>query len=323
MNPASDCGSATSRGDLRHNVNETILNKIRSRVRGTLLEGEPLSNHTTYRVGGSAELLVCPDDIEGAEWLYRFARREGMPLAVIGAGSNVIAPDDGVEGIVLKIRRGRGGIEFDGGNRVRAEAGVDLTDLARAAAAEGLGGISALAGIPGTVGGAVWMNAGAGDVETADLLGSVEVVTSEGRRRRLARDDITFGYRHSLFQENDWLIVGAEFELPRGDRPEIERAMERLVAERNSKYPMEYPNAGSVFKRPAGDYAGRLIEAAGCKGLRVGDAAVSERHANFIVNLGSAGSAEILELIALVRERVRDRTGVELELEQIRLPRSV
>jgi UDP-N-acetylmuramate dehydrogenase len=304
-------------------VNATILDKIESNVRGDILEGEPLGNHTTYRVGGSAELLVCPDDIEGAEWLYRFARREGIPLAVIGAGSNVIASDDGVEGVVLKIRRGMGGIEFDGGSRVRVEAGVDLTDLARAAAARGLGGISALAGIPGTIGGAVWMNAGAGEVETADLLRSVELLESSGEKRSLSRDDIAFGYRYSLFQENDWLITGAEFELPRGDRPEIERAMERLVAERNGKYPMEYPNAGSVFKRPEGDYAGRLIEAAGCKGLRVGDAAVSERHANFIVNLGKAGSAEILELIALVRERVRERTGVDLELEQIRLPRSV
>lgn len=304
-------------------MNEAILKKIRSEVRGTILEGESLSNHTTYRIGGSAELLVCPEDIEGAEWLYRFARREGIPLAVIGAGSNVIAPDDGVEGIVLKIRRGQGGIEFDGGTRVGVEAGVDLTDLARASAVHGLGGISALAGIPGTVGGAVWMNAGAGEVETADLLTGVEVVTSDGSRRRLSRDDIAFGYRRSLFQENDWLIVGAEFELPRGDRTRIEQAMERLVAERNGKYPMEYPNAGSVFKRPEGDYAGRLIEAAGCKGLRVGDAAVSERHANFIVNLGHAGSAEILELISLVRERVRERTGVDLELEQIRLPRSL
>jgi len=304
-------------------VNESILNKIRSRVRGTTLENEPLSNHTTYRVGGSAELLVCPDDIEGAEWLYRFARREGIPLAVIGAGSNVIAPDDGLEGIVLKIRRSEGGVQFDGGTGVRVEAGVDLTGLARAAAARGLGGLSALAGIPGTVGGAVWMNAGAGEVETADLLRSVEVVMPEGQRRRLSRDDIAFGYRRSLFQQNDWLIARAEFELPRGDGPEIERVMERLVSERNSKYPMEYPNAGSVFKRPEGDYAGRLIEAAGCKGLRVGDAAVSERHANFVVNLGQAGSSEILELIALVRERVRERTGVDLEMEQITLPRSL
>lgn len=304
-------------------VKETILDKIRSNIRGDILEDELLRNHTTYHVGGAAELLVCPSDTQGTEWLYSFAKREGIPLTVLGAGSNVIAPDEGLEGIVLKIKRAEGGIEFDGGSGVRAEAGVDLTELARAAAATGLGGLSSLAGIPGTVGGAVWMNAGAHGVETADLLRGVDVVTSRGERRRLSKEDITFGYRHSDFQENDWLILGAEFELPRGERTEIESAIESLVAERNGKYPMEYPNAGSVFKRPEGDYAGRLIEAAGCKGLRVGDAAVSERHANFIVNLGNAGSTEILELISIVRERVLDATGVDLELEQIRLPRSV
>ena len=304
-------------------VNETILNTIRSNVRGEILEGEPLRDHTTYRVGGAAELLVCPGDTQGTEWLYSYAKREGIPLTVLGAGSNVIAPDEGLEGIVLQMKRGGGGLEFDGGAKVRAEAGVDLTELARAAAARGLGGMSSLAGIPGTVGGAVWMNAGAHDVETADLLASVDVLEPSGERRMLSRDDIAFGYRHSIFQGNDWLIVGAEFELPQGDRKGIEEAIERLVAERNSKYPMEHPNAGSVFKRPEGDYAGRLIERAGCKGLRVGDAAVSERHANFIVNLGKAGSGEILELIEIVRGRVLDSTGVDLEMEQVRLPRSV
>ena len=302
-------------------MDEITLNKIRSNVRGTLLEGEPLSGHTTYHVGGAAELLVCPEDIEGAEWLYRFAKGEGIPLVVIGAGSNVIARDEGLDGIVLNMKRGEGGIRFDGDTWALVEAGVDLTDLARAAAGKGLGGISSLAGIPGTLGGALWMNAGAGDVETADLLARVEVLTSSGLRRSLSRDDIAFGYRHSTFQESDWLILEAEFDLPPGDPKEIEHSIEHLVAERNRKYPMEHPSAGSVFKRPPGSFAGRLIEEAGCKGLRVGDAAVSERHANFIVNLGNADSAEILELIAIVRTRVFDETGVRLELEQIELPR--
>jgi len=287
---------------------------------GTLLEKEPLSNHTTYRVGGAAELLVCPEDAEGIGWLYRFAKREGIPLVVIGAGSNVIAPDEGIEGLVLKTKRAVGGIRFTGGNRVEAEAGTGLTEFARAAAGKGLGGISSLAGIPGTVGGAVWMNAGTGEVETADLLVSVELLTSSGRRRRFKRGDLSFGYRRSIFQGSDWLILGAEFELPPGDPEGIEASIDSLIDERDRKYPMEYPSAGSVFKRPPGAFAGRLIEEAGCKGLRVGDAAVSERHANFIVNLGSAGSAEILELVALVRKRVFDETGVFLELEQIVLP---
>jgi len=315
-------GCKIRRGDRQAEVNEIILKKIQSKVRGGVLTWEALSNHTTYRIGGAAELLVCPEDIESTRWLYRFAKREGIPLVVIGAGSNVIAPDEGIEGLVLKMKRADGGIRFTGGGRVEAEAGTDLTELARAAARKGLGGISSLAGIPGTVGGAVWMNAGTGEVEAADLLVGVEVLTSSGRKRRFSRGDIHFGYRRSIFQGSDWLILCAEFELPPGDPESIKASIDSLIGERDRKYPMEYPSAGSVFKRPPGSFAGRLVEKAGCKGLRVGDAAVSERHANFIVNLGSAGSAEILELIAIVRKRVFDETGVFLELEQIVLPGS-
>lgn len=301
-------------------MDKRIIDKIRLKIKGEVRTSESLSRHTTYAVGGEAELLVCPENGREAAWLYRFARRGGIPITIIGAGSNVIAPDEGIGGIVMCTENASAEIRFLGDGRVRAEAGAALTDLARAAAARGLGGAEPLAGIPGTVGGAVTMNAGTKERDTASITDRVEVVTSGGRRRVFTGSELSFGYRKSLFQDSGWLILGAEFLLRPGDPGEITDAIGRVCRERESKYPLDIPSAGSVFKRPPGDYAGRLIEEAGCKGLRVGGAAVSDTHANFFLNLGRAKASDILELISVVRRRVFDRSGVYLELEQIPLP---
>jgi UDP-N-acetylmuramate dehydrogenase len=296
-----------------------LVRRIREHTTGTVRLNEPLSRHTTYRVGGAAEALVCPADAEDAARMHAFMRRERIPFLVIGAGSNVIPPDAGVGGVVVKMESASARIIFVGEKRVRADAGVPLLDLVRAAASRGLTGLEPLAGIPGTVGGAIVMNAGTRDLETANRLGRVDVITSSGRRRVLAASECAFGYRRSVFLGTDWFVLGAEFKLDRGDAGRSAETIAAFLKDRETKYPLDLPSAGSVFKRPPGDYAGRLIEAAGCKGMRVGDAAVSEQHANFIVNRGAARASDILELISRVRKAVFEASGVYLELEQIPL----
>ena len=298
-------------------LNRKIVERIKQVFKGRLLEDEPLSNHTTYRVGGKAELLAIPFDEDDAYNLYRIAVKEKVPVNIIGAGSNVIVPDEGVEGLVIKMDVASSGPVFLGGNRVRAYAGLSLKSVAERAASRSLVGIEPIACIPGTVGGAVVMNAGTDRATTSDFLVRVEVVTSSGRRRVFTRDELNFGYRHSLFASSDWLIVSADFKLTRGDGSAAMKELKRIIKERLSKYPMKYPNAGSVFKRPPGDYAGRLIELAGCKGMKVGGAMVSYEHANFIVNTGGATARDILELIKKVQMRVFEKTGILLEPEQI------
>jgi UDP-N-acetylmuramate dehydrogenase len=289
--------------------------RIEENVSGSVLVGEPLANHTTYKVGGRAECLVCPDSSEGAGWIYSLAKKESIPLTVLGAGSNVIAPDAGIRGIVLKLRNKSAPIEFPGGNRIVADAGVSLIDLARAAAGNGLRGFEPIAGIPGTVGGAVFMNAGTKEGDTGSLLEEVEVLSGNGKKRSYSADELSFGYRTSAFQKTDWLILRSVFRLEKGSPELISECIEKIFAERQEKYPLDSPNAGSVFKRPPGDYAGRLIEEAGCKGLTVGGASVSTRHANFIINAGGATASDIVELISIMRRRVYDMSGIYLELE--------
>jgi UDP-N-acetylmuramate dehydrogenase len=297
-------------------MNKSITEEIRKNIDGDVWPTESLKKHTTYGIGGEAELLVRPNDSRGAAWLYRFARKKRMPLTILGAGSNVIAPDEGIDGIVLKTISSSGRMELIGEGMVRSDAGVGLLTLAAWAARKGLAGLEHIAWIPGTVGGAITMNAGTKEREISELVHKVRVLTPSGRRV-FRSDELSFGYRRSVFRDADWLIIDADFRLFSDDPERIKASIERIGEQRRRKFPIEIPSAGSVFKRPPGDFAGRLIEEAGCKGLHVGDAAVSEQHANFIVNLGKAGSADIMELICLVRKRVFERTGILLELEQI------
>jgi len=298
-------------------MDRKLIQEIRKNVTGIVLPGEPLARHTTYRVGGKAGVLVCPRDADDAAHIYSFVKREGVACTVIGGGSNVIAPDEGIDGVVIKTMSASARIFFLGGGRVRADAGVPFLDLVRATSARGLSGLEPLAGIPGTVGGAVVMNAGTRDVDTAQLLSRVDVLTIPGRRRTLATAECAFGYRRSVFSGTGWFILGAEFKLGRGYAIASMRMIDAFLKERGSRYPLDLPSAGSVFRRPHGDYAGRLIEEAGCKGMRVGDAEVSGLHANFIVNRGAARASDIMALISAIRARVFEKSGVYLELEQI------
>lgn len=304
-------------------MDERIVHEVRAAVRGTVLLSEPLSGHTTYRVGGRAELLVQPLNSRDAAGLYALAHREGVALTIIGAGSNVIAPDEGVAGILLQMMSLSPSFSFRRDGRVRADAGALLGGLIEAAASRGLAGLEPLAGIPGTVGGAVVMNAGTRDVDVSARLVGATVIMPSGRTRSFSREELSFGYRRSVLLGSDWLVLGAEFALSPGEPARSRRMIDEFLKEREKKYPLELPSAGSVFKRPPGDYPGRLIEAAGCKGMRVGGAVVSDRHANFIVNDRSATASDVMELISRVRKQVFERMGVYLELEQIPLSSSV
>ncbi len=234
-------------------MEKKLIQEIRAQAAGKVLPGEPLARHTTYRVGGAAEVLVCPRDAEDAARVYSFARLRGVPLLVLGAGSNVIAPDEGIAGVVLKTASASARIVFLGGRKVRAEAGVPLIDLVRATAARGLAGLEPLAGIPGTVGGAVVMNAGTRDVEVARLLSRIDVITSSGRRRLFAAAECSFGYRRSVFLGTDWLVLGAEFKLGRGDARRSLETIDSFLEERESQISPRDPERRERLQAAAGD----------------------------------------------------------------------
>ncbi|MFO7915438.1 MAG: UDP-N-acetylmuramate dehydrogenase [Candidatus Krumholzibacteriales bacterium] len=297
-------------------IKSKIINKIKENIKGPVIHSEPLENHTTYRTGGPANLLVCPCNSNEAEWLYLFAHQYEIPLTIIGAGSNIIAPRQGIDGIVMKTRSSGACLDFKSGDRVIAECGVYLDSFIRKAAENGLGGLNALAGIPGTVGGAIVMNAGTRKGDISNAVNWVEVVTPEGSRLLLNTGEMEFGYRESVFRHQPWLILRAEFKLIRADREKTIREIKQIWEKRKRSYPMELLTAGSVFKNPEGRHAGELIDKAGCRGLQVGGAMVSRQHANFIVNLGSATSDDIIELVRRVRKEVFKKFGVFLRLEQ-------
>lgn len=278
--------------------------------------GAPAAGFTTYKAGGPAEILVEPASAEEFAWLSAWCRANALPLTVLGQGSNVLVSDKGLPGVTALT--GRLAALGAQGLRITAQAGVLWDDLVRLSAEKGLGGLEKTSGIPGSVGGAVRMNAGAFGQETFDRLAWVEGLDAEGRLVRLEKKDIPHAYRHT--QGLDKLILtAAAFDFPQGDSGVLLQDRSCVLASREVKQPLDLPSAGSVFKRPQGDYASRLIDAAGLKGLRVGGAAVSEKHAGFIVNSGGATASDIYALIAQVRARVKAASGVELELEQILL----
>ena len=279
-----------------------------------LLAGEPLSKHTSFRVGGPAELLACPRSEEELAALLRQCARMEVRPRVLGGGTNILAPDGGVPGVVISTR-GLDSLELPEDGSISAGAGVPLARLAVFAQKNGLTGLEFAHGIPGTVGGGMYMNAGAYGGELAQVAVSARFLTAEGELRTLVGEEMGLGYRRSAFMGLPGVIVSARFRLEAGDPETIQARMRELMERRRASQPLELPSAGSTFKRPVGGYAAALIQEAGLKGLRVGDAAVSEKHAGFVVNLGHASSADVLTLIARVRETVKARSGIELEPE--------
>ena len=277
-------------------------------------EDVPLARHTYLRIGGPARYLAIPEDIEQLQQLLGWARAESLSLRVLGGGSNLLVADEGIDALVVSLRRAAGSFTFIG-ERVVAGAAVMLPALSRAAAERGLGGLEFAIGIPGAVGGALNSNAGIGDGRSIGLLvEDVEVIGGRGRST-IPRSELFFGYRRSSLRGAGVMVLGATLRLQPRPKDEIEADLRTLLEQRQATQPTAGPNAGSFFRNPEGDYAGRLIEDAGCKGLSVGAATVSELHANFFVHDGTATTADMVELMAQVQRRVLGHAGVRLQPE--------
>jgi UDP-N-acetylmuramate dehydrogenase len=293
-------------------VTESAAKRLQETMRGQVVAEAPLAAYTSFRIGGPAMLLAIPADREDLKAVLAFARTEGLPLHVLGGGSNTLVRDGGFRGIAVHLNAFQVLERRD--NDVTAGAGVRISRLLAFGCRQGLAGLEILSGVPGTVGGAVWGNAGAWGGATADLLTTVDLVTASGEERRLPRPDIPFRYRASGLPGGA-VVVQATFALTPGDPTAIRRRISGYLVRRNAGQPVEFRSAGSIFKNPPGEYAGRLVERAGLKGTRIGNAMISAKHGNYIVNLGGARAADVLALAALAQERVRAIAGVELELE--------
>ena len=273
---------------------------------------EPMSRHTSFRVGGPAALIALPKTVEEAQACIKTAVSLGVEPFFLGNGSNLLVPDEGVQRFLIKPVPGLNQIVRDG-NTITAGSGVTLARLAMFARDNDLTGLEFAHGIPGSLGGAVFMNAGAYGGEMAQVVRSVTCLGADGEIETVT--DFDFGYRHSAFSDGKRLILSATMELQPGDRTAITERMDELAAQRQSKQPLEFPSAGSMFKRPVGHFAGALIEQSGLKGFTVGGAQVSEKHAGFVINAGGATCSDVLELVRQVQLRVRENFGVELEME--------
>lgn len=288
-----------------------------------VLWDEPMKNHTSFKIGGPAAALCAPKDRRQLRELVGFVQREGVDSWYIGNGSNLLVSDKGLNGIAILLDSGFDGeIEVDG-TVLLAPAGKKLSAVCAAACAAGLTGLEFAYGIPGSVGGAVYMNAGAYGGEMKDRLLWVEYLAPTGEIVRLEQEQLSLSYRHSRFMEEGMqgsCIVRAAFRLQRGEKAAIQSEMDRILNQRRQKQPLEYPSAGSTFKRPQGAFAAQLIDECGLKGFTVGGAQVSEKHAGFVINTGKATCADVLELTRQVRECVQEKTGYLLELEVRQLP---
>lgn len=296
--------------DLKH-----CLKHCLARVPGLeLRENESLSRHTSFGIGGPADLLVIPSTPAALCAALAATYHAGISPVLLGNGTNLIVRDGGIRGVVVRIADEMAGITFDG-TRVTVEAGASLASVCLQCARKGLSGLEFAAGIPGTIGGALIMNAGAYGGEMGDIADWVEVAGTDGEIRRLEHADLSFGYRQTTLRLLGEAVVRAGLRLQEGDPAEIHAKLCDTMAMRCAKQPVSSPSAGSIFKRPDGDYAGRLLESAGAKGLCVGRAAVSRKHANFVVNLGGASASDVIRLIEATRELVYERSGVWLEPE--------
>ena len=275
------------------------------------LVDEPMCNHTTFKIGGPADYLIFPADVEEVKSIFELIREYEIPFNVLGNGSNILVLDKGIPGAVIKFNSPMSSIRREG-DKLIAGAGASLKELSEYAAECGLTGMEFAIGIPGSVGGAVFMNAGAYDGEMKLVTTEVSAVSPDGEIKTYSADELKFGYRHSVFQDNGQAICQVTVTLKSGNANDIKEKMDGFTQRRESKQPLEMPSAGSTFKRPAGYYAGTLIEETGLKGLKVGGAQISEKHAGFVVNAGGATAEDVLGLIKEVQDRVFEKNGVKL-----------
>ena len=279
-----------------------------------ILEQESMKKHTTFRIGGPADIFAVPDTIEKAAKIIGICREQKVPFYVIGNGSNLLVSDQGYRGVVVQVYKNLSAIEIKG-DIITAQAGAMLSVIAKKAMAASLTGFEFASGIPGTVGGAAVMNAGAYGGEMKQVLTEVTVLTREGELRRIPSEELKLGYRYSVIPEKGWIVLEAKLKLHRGDYDMIRARMDELKEKRVEKQPLELPSAGSTFKRPEGYFAGKLIMDAGLRGFSVGGAQVSEKHCGFVVNTGEATAKDVRDLIREVSRQVKTKFGVELEPE--------
>lgn len=295
---------------------EEIIYKLTEIVGGdNVVKNAPMSEHTSFKAGGCADLLVEPKNIEDLKDTLKFLAGSDYPYMVLGNGSNILVKDGGYRGVIVKIGSGFNYVNIEGTD-ISCGAGTLLSVTSRAAAAEGLSGFEFASGIPGSVGGAVFMNAGAYDGEIKNILTKIRVLSKNGREDKyIGVEELDMGYRHTALHESEDIVIEAVFHLEEGNIDEIKDRIAELTARRNSKQPVAFPSAGSFFKRPVGYFAGKLVEDAGLKGLSVGGAQVSELHSGFIINKGGATATDILQLMEIVQHAVMDKFGVMLEPE--------
>ena len=298
----------------------TELTEFQKKI-AALLDGlelrmnEPMAKHTSFRVGGGAEVMAFPKNVRELAELLKVSALLDCKCAILGAGTNVLAPDEGLSGLVICLKDCLDGMERLSDNRIRVMAGVTMSRAAVFAANLGLSGLEFAHGIPGSVGGGVYMNAGAYGGEICQVCDRVEVMDRQGNTRWLSNAEMDFSYRHSVLETTDDIVLCAEFTLTPAEPEAVKARMKELIGKRSASQPLNLPSAGSAFKRPKGGYAAALIEQAGLKGFRVGNAGISEKHAGFAVNLGGATANEVKELLQTVSDRVFEQSGIRLEPE--------
>lgn len=300
-------------------MNQNIYNQmIQIMDKERVLIDEPMKKHTTFRVGGNADYFVMPRTTKEVQQVVALCKNENLPYYILGNGSNLLVGDKGYRGVIIQIYKEMNEITVEG-DCIHAQAGALLSKVGSVALEVGLAGFEFAAGIPGAVGGAVVMNAGAYGGEMKDILASATVLTEDGNVLTLKNEELELGYRTSIIAKRNYIVLEAEYQLQRGDKAEIRAKMDELKKQRVTKQPLEYASAGSTFKRPEGYFAGKLIQDAGLRGFQVGGAQVSEKHCGFVINKGDATAADILELMNQVSEKVYQEFGVTLEPEVKRL----
>lgn len=296
------------------------LNQFQQRIADNLSQialrfDEPMSKHTSFRIGGPAAVMAFPQNEEELSEVLKVSGKLDIKPVILGAGTNVLAPDEGLPGLIVCLKDCMNGMELLEGGGIRVMSGVTMTRAAVFAANYGLTGMEFAHGIPGTVGGGVYMNAGAYGGEISQICRSVTVMDRNGKTRQLSREEMDFGYRHSILEESGEIVVSAVFGLAQDSPEAVKARMRQLQAKRSASQPLDLPSAGSAFKRPVGGYAAALIDQAGLKGYRVGNAAISGKHAGFAVNLGGATAHDVKELLTQVSDRVFAASGIRLEPE--------
>lgn len=297
-------------------VTEKLINDIRSALPGLEMhENEPMSAHCSFRIGGPARLMACPASGAEAAALLRLLREADAPVELMGKGTNLLVADEGLDAVVVRLGETISGAELLPGDRVRAGAGISLAKLAVFAAEAGLSGLEFAHGIPGSLGGAVFMNAGAYGGEMKDVLESAELALPDGTLREVPAEELELSYRHSALEGSGALVTAATVKLTPAEPEAIRARMRELMEKRRASQPLDMPSAGSTFKRPVGGYAAALIDQAGLKGFAIGGAQVSEKHAGFVINRGGATFDDVLRLMEHIQKTVLEKSGVRLEPE--------